>query len=263
MGAMTSATRSISLPFAAHAVCAAAGLRDGLRAAQFYVRDLANADRFGRDAPDRVPFLSRVVAQGARLVDRLMDWGASVSIAIFLPSWRKLPSPFTPGLMHEVAKAVREESLIHNPLFNAYFFRAAIHIAQRYSAPPYLILEHRVDAARRSLALRTDEPGSENGMLARILIALVENDPIARIGEVSDRNRFFASVDPNIAVNAIACVALMFAEEGKPAETIDEDEFFSVTGALIGPRLLPIASLVAAGDEAGLARELAVIKSMY
>jgi bifunctional UDP-N-acetylglucosamine pyrophosphorylase/glucosamine-1-phosphate N-acetyltransferase len=44
---------------------------------------------------------------------------------------------------------------------------------------------------------------------------------------------------------------------------IDEDEFFSVTGALIGPRLPAIASYVASGDEAGLARELADIKSMY
>ncbi len=260
---MTSASRTINLPFAAHAVCAAAGVRDGLRAAQFYVRDLANADRFGEGSPQRVPFLSRLVAQGARLVDQLMDWGAKVSIALFLPSWRKLPSPVTPGLMHEVANAIREESLIHNPLFNAYFFRAAIHIARRYSAPPYLILEHRVDAARRSLATRTDEPASENGMLARILIALVENDPIARIGAVSERNRFFASVEPNVAVNSIACVALMFAENGKPADSIDEDEFFSLTGALIGPRLATIADLVAARDEAGLAQELAAIKSMY
>jgi hypothetical protein len=263
MGAMTSASRTANLPIAAHAVCAAAGMRDSLRAAQFYMRDLANADRFGEGSPERVPFLSRVVAQGARLADRLMDWGAKVSIAIFLPSWRDLPSPFTPGLMQEVAKGIREESLIHNPLFNAYFFRAAIHIARRYSAPPSLILEHRVDAARRSLALRDDEPASENAMLARILIALVENDPIAKIGAVSERNRFFASVEPNIAVNAIACVALMFAEEGKPAGTIDEDEFFSVTGALIGPRLGAIADLVAARDEAGLARELADIKSLY
>ena len=55
----------------------------------------------------------------------------------------------------------------------------------------------------------------------------------------------------------------MFAEEGKPTEVIDEDEFFSVTGALIGSRLTAIAELVTAKDEAGLARELADIKSMY
>ena len=263
MGAMTSASRTASIPFAAHAVCAAAGLRDGLRATQFYVRDLTNADRFGKGDAQRVPFLSRVVAQGARLVDRVMSGAANLSIALFLPSWRKLPSPFTPGLMHEVARGIREDSLIHNPTFNAYFFRAAIHIAGRYSAPPWLILEHRVDAARRSLAPRAEEAASESEMMARILIALVEQGPVARIGKVSERNRFFARVEPNVAVNAIACVALMFAEEGKPAEAIDEDAFFSVTGALIGPRLPAISALIEARDEAGLARELADIKSMY
>ncbi len=251
------------MPLAAHATCAAAGVRDGLRAAQFYVRDLANADRFGKGEPRRVPALSRVVARGARVVDRAMNWGANASIALFLPSWRKLPSPFTPGLMHEVARGIREDSLIHNPTFNAYFFRAAIHIAGRYSAPPWLILEHRVDAARRSLAPRAAETASEDEMMARILIALAEQGPVARIGKVSERNRFFAKVEQNVAVFAIACVALMFAEEGRPTQAIEEDEFFSVTGALIGPRLPAIAALVDRRDEAGLARELADIKSMY
>lgn len=260
---MTTATRTISIPFAAHAVCAAAGMRDGLRAAQFYVRDLTNADHLGEGDPKRVPFLSRIVAQGARLVDGLMSWGANLAIALFLPSWRKLPSPFTPGLMNAVARDIRDNSLIHNPTFNAYFFRAAIHIARRFSAPPYLILEHRVDAARRSLALRLDDAVPENTMLARILIALVEQGPVARIGKVADKNRFFSKVEPNVAVNAIACVALLFSEQGKPTEAIDEDSFFSLTGALIGPRLQSIATLAAARDEAGLAKELADIKAMY
>lgn len=252
----------MNLPIAAHVVCAAAGMRDGLRAAQFYIRDLSNADRFAAgESP--VPFLSRMVGQGARTVDRFMNWGADLSIRLILPSWRKLPSPFTPGLMHAVAQAIRENSLVHNPLFNAYFFRAAIHIASRYSAPPYLILEHRVDAARRVLAARDINGATESELLARILIALVEQDPVARIGKTAGHNRFFASVEPNVAVMAIACVALMFAEEGKPTEAINEDEFFSVTGALIGPSLPAIAGLVARSDEAGLAHELAHIKAMY
>lgn len=259
---MTTASRTIG-GVAAHAVCAAAGARDGLRAAQFYVRDLSNADRFARGEPARAPFLSRNVARLARAVDCFMNWGANLAIAILLPGWRKLPSPFTPGLMHQVAKGIRENSLVHNPLFNAYFFRAAIHIAERYSAPPYLILEHRVDAARRALAQMPDDGAPELTFLARILIALVEQGPVARIGLVADRNRFFALVEPNIAINAIACVALMFAEEGRPAEAIDEDEFFAVTGALIGPSLHAIAELVARHDEAGLAAELAAIKAMY
>lgn len=260
---MTSASRPAPLPLAAHAVCAAAGVRDGLRATQFYIRDLSNADRFGAANPQAVPFLSRVVARGARFVDGLMSRAADLSIRLFLPGWRKLPSPFTPGLMHAVAQAIRDNGLTHNPLFNAYFFRAAIHIARRYSAPPWLILEHRVDAARRSLAARDISGATEAQLIARILIALVEQGPVARIGAVAGHNRFFAEVEPNIAVMAIACVALMFAEEGKPTEAIAEDEFFSLTGALIGPRLPVIANLVAARDEAGLAAELAHIRSMY
>jgi hypothetical protein len=257
---MTTAARTATIPFAAHAVCAAAGVRDSLRAVQFYVRDLSNADH---RTPESAPFLSRLVARGARVIDRLMSWGANVSIALFLPSWRTLPSPFTPGIMHDVARGIREDSLVHNPTFNAYFFRAAIHIAGRYSAPPYLILEHRVDAARRSLGSTAEDTASANEIMARILIALVEQGPVARIGAVSEKNRFFSVVEPNVAVNAIACVALMFAEEGKPAEAINEDAFFSVTGALIGPRLATIADHVVRRDVAGLARELADIKSMY
>ena len=69
---MTSMSRTAD-SLAAHAVCAAAGVRDGLRAAQFYVRDLSNADRFAKGEPGRAPFLSRAVAQGARLVDRLHE----------------------------------------------------------------------------------------------------------------------------------------------------------------------------------------------
>ncbi|MFM8745790.1 MAG: hypothetical protein ACKOED_03880 [Aestuariivirga sp.] len=260
---MSSASRTASLPLAAHAVCAAAGVRDGLRAAQFYIRDLANADRFSQGEPGRVPFLSRTVARGARLVDRLMNAGANLSIALFLPGWRKLPSPFTPGLMREVARGIREDSLINNPTFNAYFYRSAIRIAGRYWSPPWLILEHRVDAARRLLAARADDGAPESGMMARILIALAEQGPVARIGPLSARNRYFADAEPNVAVFSIACVALLLAGEGKPTATIGEDEFFEVTGALIGPRLPVISGLIARRDDAGIARELDNIKSMY
>ncbi len=259
---MTTASRTAG-GFAAHAVCAAAGVRDGLRAAQFYVRDLSNADHYAGGEQGKVPFLSRAVGQLARLADRFMSWSANVAIAVLLPGWRKLPSPFTPGLMHEVARGIRENSLVHNPLFNAYFFRAAIHIVERYSAPPYLILEHRIDAARRGLAAMPETAAGETEFLARILIALAEQGPIARIGPIAGHNRFFALADPNIAVNAIACVALLFAEDGKPTEAINEEKFFAVTGALIGQRLNAIAGLVARADVPGLAKELADIKSAY
>ena len=259
---MTTVSRSAD-SLAAHAVCAAAGVRDGLRAAQFYVRDLSNADGGARGDDRHAPFLSRFVGGVARTADRFMTWSANAAISILLPGWRKLPSPFTPGLMHEVANGIRENSLVHNPLFNAYFFRAALHIIGRYSEPPCLVLEHRVDAARRSLAALPALPDTETEFLARTLIALAGHAPVARIGRIAERHRFFGLVDPNIAVSAIACVALLFAEEGKPTVAINEDEFFTVTGALIGPRLNAIADLVARNDESGLARELADIKSMY
>ena len=248
---------------AAHAVCVAAGTRDGLRTAQFYVRDLSKADS-GNERRN-VAFLSGLVARTARLADRFMTWGANVSIALFLPSWRKLPSPFAPGMMNEVAEAIRKNSLVHNPLFNAYFFRAAIHIIGRYSEPPFLLLEHRVDAARRLLASNGTSalPETETNFLARTLLALVETAPVARVGKSMGSARLFEDTDPNIAIFAIACVALLFAEEGKPIAIQDEDEFFAIVGALILPRLKDISAFIAKRDVAGLSMQLASIKAMY
>lgn len=248
---------------AAHAVCAAAGLRDGLRAAQFYARDLANADGALRYETRHAPFLSRFVGQMARLTDRFFDWGARTSIAIFLPSWRNLPSPFAPGVLQDVATAISGNSFRHNPRFNAYFFRAATHILGRYCEPPALVLEHRVDAARRHLAGQAHDDANLAEFLARTLIALAKTGAVARTGPVKPGHQFFAAVDPNTSVFAIACVALLFAAEGRPSHAAHEDEFFDVTGALIGPRLPHIANLVKAGDEQGLAAELLAIKDMY
>ena len=249
---------------AAHAVCAAAGFRDGLRAAQFYVRDLSFADGGRISGRRNITLLSRTVARLARLADSVMTWSTNAAIAVLLPSWRNLPSPFTPGLMNEVAEAVRRNSLLHNPLFNAYFFRAANRIVQYYCEPPYLVLEHRVDAARRLLA-QAEAPAEENetAFLARVLLALVDTVPIARIGRPRSGERLFDDVDPNVAVSAIACVSLLFAGDGKPIVKLDDNEFFAVVGALILPRLARIGDLTARRDVAALARELADIKAMY
>ncbi len=260
---MTQATTFSANTIAAHAVCAAAGVRDGLRTAQFYARDLASADG-GQMAEERdAPWLSRTVGALARNIDEAMTWGARKLLALLLPSWRNLPSPFAPGVLHEVAGAITSNSFRHNPRFNAYFFRAAVHILQRYCDPPALVLEHRVDAARRQLAGQPPSDANPQAFLAETLIALARHGAIARIGRVRAGHDFFTSVEPNVAVFAIACVALLFAAEGKPSETMDEDEFFEVTGALIGPRLPQIASLVALGDVHRLGAELAAIKSMY
>jgi hypothetical protein len=121
---MTSVSRTYD-SVAAHAVCIGAGARDGLRAAQFFMRDLSNVDAWGKTGAGSATALSTLVARLARLADRFMTWSANAAIALLLPQWRRLPSPFAPGMMNEVADAIRQNSLVHNPLFNAYFFRAA------------------------------------------------------------------------------------------------------------------------------------------
>jgi hypothetical protein len=244
--------------FAAHAVCMAASVRDVLRTAQFYTRDMSNVD--GANKSDRaVPtLLSSLVARIARLADRFMSWSSATTIRLILPSWRKLPSPFEPGMLAEVSKAIAKNSLVHNPLFNAYFFRAAKHIAKRYSEPPYLILEHRVDAARRQLAQNAGP-----NFLAMTLITLVENGPVARIGAAKSGMRILEKAEPNVAVFAIACVALLFAEDGKPNAIQNEDEFFAIVGALILPRLEKLSRLIADHDVAALTTELNDIKAIY
>ena len=244
--------------FAAHAVCMAAGLRDMLRAVQFYIRDMSSVDGWNRPDRSEPTFLSSVVARLARVADRFMTWSTNTAIALLLPGWRKLPSPFARGRLHEVADAIAKNSLVHNPLFNAYFFRAAIHITERFSEPPYLILEHRIDAARRQLAVQP-----ETDFLSRTLVALVKSAPIARVGKSRGSLHLFEEIEPNVAVYAIACVTLLFAEEGKPIAIHDEDEFFAIVGTLILPRLKDILTLIERRDVTGLSKELADIKAMY
>ena len=261
---MTTALRTADSLFA-HAVCAAAGARDGLRAAQFYARDLSNVDGAAGPGQRNVPFLSSAVARLARLADRFMTWSTNTAISVLLPDWRRLPSPFTPGIMDEVAEAIRRNSLVQNPLFNAYFFRAALHVVKRYAEPPYLVLEHRVDASRRQLAASyaSAPVESETDFLARALVALVDTAPVARIGRSRAMPDEFKDIDPNVAVFAIACVSLLFAEQGKPIQTMDEDELFAIVGALILPRLKDISAPIAERDEMALSKALAGIKELY
>ena len=103
----------------------------------------------------------------------------------------------------------------------------------------------------------------KTAFLALALIDLADAAPIARAGELKLASAPGADVDPNISTFAIACVALLFAEEGKPSEELDEDQFFAIVGALIGPRLDAMAEMISRNDAAGLARELAEIKGMY
>src|SRR4029079_4594532 len=226
---------------ASHAVCVAAGARDSVRTAQFFLRMLSGAEYWGRNLepagqtpggsaplpPDIRPggfLLAALVSRLARIADRLTTWSVNLSIALFAPEWRKLPSPFTHGIMSEVARAIRADSFLVNPLFNAYFYRAAIHILRRYRTPPFLVLEHRVDAARRTLLAEIGAGlnGSDANILAQLILALSDVAPVARAGKPRGGSVIAESAEQNVAVYAIACVALLFAQQGKPAQELDE-----------------------------------------
>lgn len=252
---MSSATASPTITD--HAVCMAAGVRDGLRTAQYYIRDMSQADSGQPTA------LSRLVGRMARWVDGVLSFGADLSIRLFLPKWRNLPSPFAPHMVGEVTKAIRENRLTMTSLFTAYFFRASRHILERCAEPPFLVLEHRIDAARRVLASSSSASADEVTTLANVLLALAETRAIARIGPAKPGFGHLNSMDPNLAVMATACLALLLAEEGKPIETLDEDEFFAISAALLSPRLTAMERAVKARDASALARELAAVRELY
>jgi hypothetical protein len=245
-----------------HAWCMAAGIRDGLRTAQFYVRDMSNADGQNGEMNRQSTFLSRIVAGWARQLDRFMTWSANFAIKLLLPKWRHMPSPFSVGLIDQVARAIKQNNLTENPLFNAYFFRSSQHILSRWSEPPYLVLEHRIDAARRNLATH-DVPTDKLNFLSSALIALIETAPIARHGTLKPTAHILKSGDPNVAIFATACVALLLAEEGGEIKGIGQDEFFAIVGALMAPRMPALLEAIAARDLLRLAKELDAIKELY
>jgi hypothetical protein len=257
---MTIAIRSAD-SLTAHAVCMAAGIRDSLRTAQFYVRDLSRADAEAAQSPT---FLSRVVGRSARLLDRLLSRGADVSIRLLVPKWRDLPSPFAPGMRGEVLEAIRQNRLVLTSGFTVYFFRAAKHILQNGTDGPFLVLEHRIDAARRLMAEQArSEPQDPNLVLAQAMLHLVEADPIARSGRVKAQFGFLQGADANLGVIAAACVALLIAEDGKPIESLDENEFFAIAGALLAPRLPDMRRAVLQRDVVGLAVALQAVGELY
>jgi hypothetical protein len=257
---MTIALRSAD-SLTAHVVCMAAGIRDGLRTAQFYIRDLSNADGQSTQAKT---FLSRFVGRSARFVDGVLSWAADLSVRLFVPQWRDLPSPFAPGMRGEVLEAIRQNRLVLTSAFTVYFFRAAKHILQHGTQGPFLVLEHRIDAARRVMA-ETSTPSDSDPtlVLAKAMLHLVEADPIARAGQPRAQFGFLAGADDNLAVMAAACVALLIAEDGKPIESLDENEFFAIAGALLAPRLPDMQRAVDQRDVEGLAKALKAVGELY
>jgi hypothetical protein len=239
----------------------AAGIRDSLRTAQFYVRDLSRADGEKQNA---ATFLSRMVGRSARFIDWLLSKAADISVRLFVPQWRDLPSPFAPGMRGEVLEAIRQNRLVLTSAFTVYFFRAAKHILEHGTDGPFLVLEHRIDAARRIMAENPSQAGEEPTLvLARAMLHLVEADPIARSGQPKQQFGFLGHADANLSVVAAACVALLIAEEGKPIESLDENEFFAIAGALLVPRLPDMQNAVDRQDIAGLAKALQAVRDLY
>jgi hypothetical protein len=260
-----------------HAVSMAANARDGLRAAHYFVQELATADdpagQGGANARKRAAWLlpadaptsliTGFIAQNARIADKVMNWSSDAAAALLAPDWRVLPSPFNRNMMAEIAAAITSQSFAANALFNAYFYRAGMHILQRYGKPPFLVLENRIDAARRALAEAEQPDASDVAFMARALMALVRAAPIAEAGVIDPKSVLAKTKDPNVSVAAVACVALLFGDQGKPTDQIDEDQFFAIVGALIAPRLPAIEQLIARDDVKKLEVELAAIKALY
>ena len=247
-----------------HAACMAAGVRDGLRTAQFYARDMAKADGHSSDTPRDSTFLSRAVAWVARLVDASLSRAADISVKLIKPQWRKLPSPFEPSMRQDVIQTIRLNQFSYTSQFTAYFFRAARHMLERGAEAPHLVLEHRIESARRALEA---EPAlgdmTQAESLSHVLLRLVLAGPIARCGKPKPGHEFLQLADPNIAVMATACLALLLAEEGKPLAETDDDEFFEISGALLAPHFGALTTAIDARDIAALARVLETVKELY
>jgi hypothetical protein len=256
-----------------------ANARDGLRTAHYLVQELASADDpaaqgdLGKRAAWLLPadaptsLITGFIAQNARIADKAMNWSSDAAAALLAPDRRAMPSPFDRNMMREIATAITGQSFTANALFNAYFYRATVLILQRHAKLPFLILENRIDAARRTLAGTEARETSDVAFMTRALIALVQAAPIAEAGTIDPKSVLAKTKDPNAGVAAIAGVALLFGGQGKPlakpSDEIDEDRFFAIVGALIAPRLATIEQLILRNDVLKLEAELAAIKAMY
>ncbi|WP_395022090.1 hypothetical protein [Dongia sp.] len=260
----------IPLSLGAHAVSVAASARDGLRTAHYLVQELASADDpaapgevakraawlLPTDAPTAL--ITGFIAQNARLAEKVMATSRDAA-TVLLP--RDIhPSPFDRSLMRDLAAATSGHSFTANAVFNAYFRRAALQLLQRYSKPPFLVLENRIDAARRMLGAAEQ---ADAALMTGALIALVRAAPIAEAGAIDPKSVLSATRDPNVAILAIACAAALLGATGKPTPETDADRFFAITGALIAANLPALERALQRDDVRQLETELAAIKAMY
>jgi hypothetical protein len=262
-------------PLGSRAVSVAANARDGLRTAHFLVQDLATADapvsqgEFSRRAAWLLPpdaptsLITGFIAQNARIADKVMNWSSGAAAALLAPDRRSLPSPFSRNLMREIAATVGGHGFPATALFNAYFYQAMVQILDRHGRPPFLILESRIDAARRATG-SVERPGaSDVAFMTRVLIALVRAAPVVEAGSMDPKSVLARTRDLNVSVAAVAGMALLLGAQGKPTAGTDENRFFGIVGALIAPRLATIERLIADNDVRGLEAELAAIQAMY
>ncbi|HYD07175.1 MAG TPA: hypothetical protein VEC60_15670 [Reyranella sp.] len=256
-----------------HAASVAANARDGLRTAHYFVQELATADdpvaqgELGRrvawllpaDAPTSL--ITGFIAQNARIADRVMHWSSGGAASLLAPERGILPSPFQRNLMREISAAGGRSFTAH-ALFNAYFHQAIVQILDRHAKPPFLVLENRIDAARRSIGSQRPD-ASDVSFMTRTLIALVRAAPIAEAGAIDPKSVLAKTKDPNVSVAAVAGMALLFGAQGRPTPQTDENRFFGIVGALIAPHLAAVERLIVAEDVSGLEAELTTLQTIY
>ncbi len=260
----------IPLSLGAHAVSVAASARDGFRTAHYLVQELASADdpaapgEVGKRAAWLLPtdaptaLITGFIAQNARLAEKVMASSRDAA-TVLLP--RDIhPSPFDRNLLPDLVAGASGQGFTANAVFNAYFRRVALQLLQRYSKPPFLVLENRIDAARRALGAAEH---SDVTSMARALIALVRAAPIAEAGAIDPKSVLSATKDPNVAILAIAGVAALLGAAGKPTPETEPDRFLAIVAALIAARLPEIERMVQRDDVRQLETELSAIKAIY
>ncbi len=237
-----------------HATCVAAGMRDGLRTAQFYARDMTGADGSRSGKPHNPTALSKAVALAARKFDGGLSRAADISVRMLNPRWRNLPSPFDTAARNRVISDLISKPASFNSEFTAYFFRATRHILERWTEPPTLVLEHRIKSVRRDLVIdHADGTAPSSAVLAQVLVRLIRVRPIAKVGKAKSPFQFLDEIDANIPVMAAASLALLLAQEGRPRETVDEDDFLGISGVLLASKTRDIEKAVDSNDTAALA----------
>jgi hypothetical protein len=251
-------------PLTTHVACMAAGMRDGLRTARYYARDLSRADASGSPLPRQVTLLSRAVAAVARGVDAGLSRGGDLSVKIVQPQWRALPSPFEQAVRRDVILSIQQQQFAFTTKFTAYFFRSAGLILERWAEGPNLVLEHRIEAARRALqGLLPDKDAPTEGRIAQVLQHLVQAAPVARTGAAKPHGEILKGTDANVAVMATACLALLLAEQGRPLSDLDEGAFLEISGALLKPRLPALTAALEGQNLEETARILRSVVALY